>query len=48
MVSSIVLEVSAIVAPVPYIPVPLVPGLVTVTETAPEFAISDAGIETVS
>ena len=42
------LEVSAMVPPLPYKPVPAVAGLVTVTVTLPEVAMADAGIATVS
>ena len=48
MVKFIGLEVSANVPPLPYIPVPGVPGLVTVTWTVPEVAIMEVGIATMS
>ena len=48
MVKVMAVEVSASVPPLPYIPVPATAGLVTVTWTAPELEISEAGILAVS
>ena len=42
------LDVSANVPPLPYMPVPGEPGLVTVTLTVPEVAMAAAGTATMS
>ena len=47
-VKFIAVEVSAIVPPLPYMPMPLVAGLVTVTATVAGVAISEAAIVAVS
>ena len=48
IVKLIGLEVSASVPPLPYKPVPGVPGLVTVTMAVPDVAMAAAGTTTVS
>jgi hypothetical protein len=45
IVKLIGLEVAAVVPPLPYIPVPMTAGLVTVTAAVPEVATAVAGIE---
>lgn len=48
MVKLMGLEVAAVVPPLPYIPVPGVAGLVTVTDAVPEVATAVAGMEAVT